>query len=291
LTARVLAQRAGLVAALVVTMVVVSSPPAAAHHCKVDASLVDVGLECVHTGTELRAMRTSSNGFVYDVRNQVCWDDSEALCFNPRSCTGTGGRPGTLYFLWRASAAGGDYEPYGVVCLTAAETDEFEAISWRAIWRRIKDLQWPSAELVIQPPGGRTLINFETNFFTEHTTPEPAVVEIRGYSVTVRAVPQEYVWHWAQPGESEVEEDNESLTTTTRGAEVTFGSDGEANIEIGHVYTDADITVSPSVDVVYGGTVSINGGSPVDIPATETVTVAGTPVPLELVTARVHLVG
>ena len=57
-----------------------------------------------------------------------------------------------------------------------------------------------------------------------------------------------------------------------------------------HVYTDAGVKVRPSVDVTYSGrTASRASGQWFPIPAT--LTVEGDPVALEVVSARVQLVG
>ena len=64
--------------------------------------------------------------------------------------------------------------------------------------------------------------------------------------------------------------------------------DGEEH-RVFHVYTDADVVVRPRVDVTYAGRFRIEGGPWLPIP--ETLTVAGAPARLEVITARVHLVG
>ena len=64
--------------------------------------------------------------------------------------------------------------------------------------------------------------------------------------------------------------------------------DGEPH-EVFHVYTDAGVRVRPSVDVTYRGRYRIEGGQWFPIP--ETLTVTGDPVAIEVVSARVQLVG
>jgi hypothetical protein len=58
---------------------------------------------------------------------------------------------------------------------------------------------------------------------------------------------------------------------------------------ITHEYLDADVTVSPSVDVTYSGRYRV-GDSPW-IPIDQTLTLPGPVVDLEIIEARVHLVG
>ena len=59
--------------------------------------------------------------------------------------------------------------------------------------------------------------------------------------------------------------------------------------EVFHVYTNARVTVRPWVDVTYRGRDRVEGGRWFTIP--ERLTVPGSIMPLEVVSARVHLVG
>ena len=130
---------------------------------------------------------------------------------------------------------------------------------------------------MVQPVGGRTLINFETNFFTPTTRARVVSVRLGDREVEIEATPESYTWHW---GDGSVAE-----STTEPGAEHV---DGEPH-EVFRVYTDAGVTVRPSVDVTYRGRYRIEGGLWFPIP--ETLTVEGDPVALEVVSARVQLVG
>jgi hypothetical protein len=186
---------------------------------------------------------------------------------------------GTLYSVLRRPIAtpGADFEAYAVVCLTAGEEDDFEVISWRRVWAVMKTLEWPQAELMVQPVGGRTLVNFETNVFTTTTEARVQPVRLGDREVEIEATPVSYTWHWGDGSDAEL--------TEGPGAE---HQDGKPH-EVFHVYTDAGVEVRPSVDVTYRGRYRIEGGQWFPIP--EALTIEGDPVALEVVSARVQLVG
>ena len=52
----------------------------------------------------------------------------------------------------------------GDVCVPEDEVDEVNIA--QLILREFKRISWPSSRLVVQPPGGKTLVNLETNFYT-----------------------------------------------------------------------------------------------------------------------------
>ena len=244
---------------------------------------------CFNSGTELQEDMDSAEGRAYAYRlNQLCKDESGSPdCDNPRACTNAAGVPGTLYSVLRRplDSPGAAFQAYAVVCLTADEEPRFQVITWQAVWRVMRTLEWPQADLVVQPVGGRTLINFETNFLT--TTTDAAVQSVRllGRDVEIEATPVLYSWHWARPGETGSVADAEPLTTEEPGAAHVDGREHD----VFHVYTDAGVTVHPSVDVTYRGRYRVEGGRWFTIP--ERLTVPGDAIALEVVSARVHLVG
>jgi hypothetical protein len=137
----------------------------------------------------------------------------------------------------------------------------------------MKRLDWSEAELVIQPPDGRTLVNLKTNFYTTTTGPTSQTIPLLGQTVEIEATPAAYTWHFG---------DGETRSGTDPGA-------AYPDLRITHVYLDAGVTVSPSVDVTYKGQYRVNGGNWIAIP--QTLTVPGTPVSLQVLSATPHLVG
>lgn len=137
--------------------------------------------------------------------------------------------------------------------------------------RAFRRLPLPAAELVIQPPNGRTLVNFDTNFYTDNGE-FTRTVTLLGRQVELRIWPARYGWRFGDGGQR---------WTTTPG-------DRYPHLEITHRYLRKG-RVSPSVDTTYAARFRVNGGPWRDVNGT--VTIPGTPQGLRVVTARPVLVG
>ncbi len=129
----------------------------------------------------------------------------------------------------------------------------------------------PPSQLIVQPPNGRTLVNFDTNFYTE-TEPFTRSVTLLGQQVELSIVPSSFAWRFG---------DGKSETTSSPGS-------AYPDLEITHNYLRRG-RVTPSVDTTYTATYRVNGGGWQPVPGT--VTIAGDEVPLRVVTARPQLVG
>ncbi len=129
----------------------------------------------------------------------------------------------------------------------------------------------PSAEVVVQPPGGTTLVNFETNFYTE-TEAFTHGLSLLGQRVDLRLTPASYTWRFGD------------------GAVQRSESPGAAypQLDVTHVY-GAKQTARPSVDTTWTATYRLNDGPSRPVPGS--VTIPGAPVSLEVITARPRLVG
>jgi len=125
--------------------------------------------------------------------------------------------------------------------------------------------------LVIQPPNGRTLVNFETNFYTEQAE-FTRTVTLLGRRVELRIWPASFGWRFG---------DGESEESTSPGA-------AYPDLEITHKYLKTG-RVSPSVDTTYAAQFRVDGGPWRDV--TGTVTIPGSPQALRIVEARPILVG
>jgi hypothetical protein len=251
--------------------VLISSAPALAD-CVGDADLLNVEQQCQYTGTELIAevAASTNTGVRYQVRLQCLSQNQGGVCNNPRTCAAP---PDTLRYDVLRSEAGGPFLKVGEVCLTTDEAGQLGVITTAMVAREFRRLAWPSSPLVVQPPGGRTLVNFETNFSTSNTDPSSQTVVLLGQHVEIEATPTSWVWHYGD------------------GASDTTGSPGGLypDLEITHTYTHAHVVETPSVDTVYTGRYRINGGGWQQIP--ETLTVPGEAVELEVVEAQPVLVG
>jgi hypothetical protein len=129
----------------------------------------------------------------------------------------------------------------------------------------------PASELKVQPANGRTLVNFETNFFTE-AAPFDRTVTLLGQRVELHIVPSRFGWRFG---------DGRTVASTDAGAPY-------PDLRITHDYQRKG-RVQPAVDTTYTATYRVNGGAWAAVPGS--VTVAGDPVDLEVLTATPVLVG
>ncbi|MBZ5737326.1 hypothetical protein [Nocardioides mangrovi] len=132
-------------------------------------------------------------------------------------------------------------------------------------------LPLPGAELVVQPPGGRTLVNFDTNFYTERGE-MTRVVHLLGQRVELRIRPSSYGWRFG---------DGASQQSDGPGARY-------PHLEITHRYLRKG-RVQPSVAVTYAADFRVGDGP--WRPVAGTVTIPGRTEALRVVTARPVLVG
>ncbi|GAA1164225.1 hypothetical protein GCM10009606_47380 [Nocardioides aquiterrae] len=137
--------------------------------------------------------------------------------------------------------------------------------------RALRRIDLPASELSVQPPNGRTLVNFDTNFYTENGE-FTRTVTLLGQRVELRIWPARYGWRFG---------DGQQRWTTTPG-------DAYPHLEVTHRYLRKG-RVSPSVDTTYAAQFRVNGGPWRDVNGT--VTIPGTPQRLRVVTARPVLVG
>ncbi|WP_090967856.1 hypothetical protein [Nocardioides exalbidus] len=156
----------------------------------------------------------------------------------------------------------------GDVCVPESQVEEVN-IAELAI-REFKRLTWPSSELVVQPPGGKTLVNLETNFYTTNDQVSTRTVTLAGRRVEIRAMPS-YTFKFG---------DGQSTATTNPGRP-------HPNLDVTHVYlATGDVVVS--VDTTYAGQFRIGDGDWQSIP--DALTVAGAGSDLRVVEALPQLV-
>lgn len=144
-------------------------------------------------------------------------------------------------------------------------------VTWQVVLREIKRVGLPAVPVQVQP-AEETLVNFETIFYAE---PQPFERELQllGQTVNVRATATSFAWSFG-----------DGATTQTTSAGAPYPSK-----EIVHEYTDAHVTVRPSVDVTYRAEFRVNGGPWQQIP--ETITIGGPAEDLRVVEATPVLVG
>jgi len=156
-------------------------------------------------------------------------------------------------------------------CPEAGEVAPPLQVTNAMVARAFKRIPLPASELIVQPPGGETLVNFATNFYTE-AAPFERSVTLVGQRVDLRIRPTAFAWSFG---------DGAATTTSEPGA-------AYPALDITHEYTRAG-QVGPSVDTTYSAEFRVNGGG--WEPVVGTVTMAGEPVALQVRTASPTLVG
>jgi len=146
-----------------------------------------------------------------------------------------------------------------------AVTDDLIATAFRRI-------PLPPSTISIQPAGGRTLVNFETNFFTRQEQTLDRTVRLLGQRVDLRIEAHSYAWHF---------DDGESITTDKPGAPY-------PRLQVTHSYLQTG-AYGPALDVTWVADYRVDGGTWRPVPGS--VTIEGTPTDLRAIEARPTLVG
>jgi hypothetical protein len=225
---------------------------------------------CIKSGTDTNAYIASHSDHTYAIR-PACEIGGLALCDQPGTCS-IGGHDGSLFNVYQdASPDPLDWQ----ACLTDREATHLGGVTPGAVQHAFERLTWPASPLVVQPPDGRTLVNFDTNFYTTNTAPSTQSVRLIGQRVTIEASPIEYRWHFDSGS------DDADRTTTDPGA-------AYPDLRVTYRYLHVG-AVKPSLDTTYSGRYRVGNSPWRQIPAT--LTVPGRPVDLQVVSATPHLVG
>jgi len=243
---------------------------AQASDCGDSGGLTGVAVHCVRSGTDTNAYIAGHSDHTYSIR-PACGVGGTALCAEPATCN-VGGNDGWLYNVYEDA----DPEPLDwQACLTKQEARRLGGLTPDVVEHAFQRLSWPASEIVVQPPKGRTLVNFDTNFYTTNTHPTTQTVTLIGQQVTIEATPTQYTWHF---GSATSDGD---LTTSDPGA-------AYPDLRVTYRYTRVG-GVHPSVDTTYAGRYRVGNGGWQTIPST--LTVPGQAVDLQVVSATPHLVG
>lgn len=270
-----------MVALVSMWVLVIPTPAFSAEGCNPNSGMDSVDLKCERTKEEVRKlMHEPDSPYKYRVTLVCVWggeENQEDICGAPAICSED--PLGFQYQVWRALKGDDNWSLAGLVCL--GHPDELtNPITEVEVRRAFKELTWPEAELIIQPPDGETLVNLPTIFYTPDTGPITQTVTLLGIDVEIEATPVSWTWHWAKDGDDATSSDLTASTTNHPGAP-------HPHETITHAYTRAG-TVRPSVDVTYTGRFRIDNGEWTDI--TENHTVPGTPQTLTALQARPVLI-
>ncbi len=137
--------------------------------------------------------------------------------------------------------------------------------------RAFRTVSLPAAELRVQPPNGRTLVNLETNFYTEQSS-FTRQVRLLGQRVELQVWPSRFEWVFG---------DGHSAVGASPGAPY-------PHLDVTHDYARRG-RVNPRVDTTYAARFRVGGGAWRDVDGT--VTIPGSPVQLRVLTARPILTG
>lgn len=194
----------------------------------------------------------------------------DALCQQAQLCA----QPGqTSWNLW-GQLATGRWTQLGSHCFTKPPTPADLpkiTITPAMVLTELRRIGLPALTLHTQP-ANKTLVNFDTIFYTQPTT-ITRTLHMLGQTVTVQATPTSYQWHFG---------DNTTTSTHTPGARYPAK-------DILHRYADAATTMRPSVDVTYTGRFHVGTGPWQDV--TGTVTIPGPTTNLRVVEATPVLSG
>ncbi|WP_235737634.1 hypothetical protein [Nocardioides alcanivorans] len=204
----------------------------------------------------------------------ACLVGGTAVCDTVRRCSGDG----VLHHVYVIESDGSRLF-WGQVCLggdTQSSPAAPREVTNAMVLRALRRVEVPVPSLMVQPPGGKTLVNLETIFSTS-AEPFTASVELVGRQVDLRVEPVGYLWTHG---------DGSSQRTTEPGR--TYAEGVAMSNYLTHVYSDAGVTVHPSVAVEYGASFRVDGGPWRAVVGT--VTVQGEPVALRVVEATPVLV-
>ncbi|QGA08903.1 hypothetical protein [Nocardioides sp. dk884] len=176
--------------------------------------------------------------------------------------------------VWFEHADGTTDQPYSSCPQEGGETEAVAApvvITAGMAAQALREVDLPASVLQVQPPGGRTLVNFETNFYTGAEDFE-RTVRLLGQRVDLRIRPASFEWRFG---------DGTTARTSEAGAPY-------PDLQVTHRYLRKGAVVA-AVDTTYEADFRVNGGPWAAVAGS--VTIPGAPVGLAIVTATPTLTG
>ncbi|WP_367993429.1 hypothetical protein [Nocardioides eburneus] len=201
----------------------------------------------------------------------LCGMSMTAKCLHPMKCD-----DGSLMtWIWYEYPDGRTTDPHEG-CASETETDDGPvSLTVERVIHAFRELPLPAAPLVIQPPKGRTLVNFDTVFYTTQGSFRRSV-RLLGHRVEFRIRPNEFSFVFG---------DGHWLTTRDPGRP--FTTKAALARDITHRYLTKGM-FHPSLETTYGADFRVDGGRWRAVAGT--VTIQGPELDLEAVTATPVLV-
>ncbi|MCW2791817.1 MAG: hypothetical protein JWO76_915 [Nocardioides sp.] len=200
------------------------------------------------------------------ISQNVCESGGSATCVEVLRC-----EDGTPMVQWIHFDASGAQTSTHFYCPDTGPVVATPQVTGGMVLRALRRIDLPQSQLIVQPPGGETLVNFATNFYTEQGQ-LTRTVHLLGQRVDLKIWPSQFGWRFG---------DGRSLATESAGSPY-------PDLEITHEYARAG-GVRPSVDTTYAAQFRVNGGPWRDVNGT--VTIPGSPLQLQVRTASPILVG
>ena len=236
-----------------------AAPAAAAGPCSVGVGLDSASADCQWTFADYSQSSSSGDGHTWVVTLQC---GNGGICMDLVKCA-DGDQSGLWHDVYM------DGEDVGDVCVPDETVDQVNIA--QLVVREFKRLSWPSSALQVQPPGGDTLVNLETIFYTDNSAATLRQLRLAGRDVTIEATPTTYTWDFG---------DGTTKATTSPGH-------AYPDHDVFHVYASTG-EVAARVDTTYSGRFRIGGGDWQPIP--DTLTVGGPSVAMVILEAKPQLV-
>lgn len=212
------------------------------------------------------------------VRSTACETVGTAGCLEGYSCP-DGSTPVVWTLVLDAGGNGGSYSqcPEDPPPTSTPPPVDIPGEALKAF----KKVELPESTIVIQPPGGETLVNFKTILSTQAARYQvPVHLDEVNIDLLLEVWPSNFAWHHG---------DGTNQESTIAGAIWTKDADVDAPEFITHIYTRALKDVQVSVDTTWSAQFKVVG-KPDWRPVNGTVTIDGAAVPLTVREATPELV-
>ena len=231
---------------------------------------------CVSAGSDVESSSNvnSSSNVTYSTepicnRGSGAGSDMYYGCGEQASC----GSNGLEYWIWRHTDDGSNI--VGATCFESGDAPAADVLTPQRILEAFERIPLPESPLEVQPPGGVTLVNFDTILHTD-AQPFTETVQLLNRQITFDIEPSEFTWTLG---------DGRTLTTTDPGRAWRAGLPMDEYVS--HRYAEAG-TVRLQLTTTWSARWRLPNGP--WRPVAGTVEIASPPQDLEITTARPQLV-